>query len=88
MTTVSGSLDEEDSDDITKGFTIEIDDDNTAMSICLTLTDGFDTTFRHRVVLDRTVPSIRNYYKLGGLCDPRDSFVAFVLDGGPKVSTG
>ena len=75
MTTVSGSLDEEEADDITKGFAVTV---QPGVSISLTVTDGFDTTFQHCVALSG--PLQRDHYQLGA-----DTLVAFVLDGGPKV---
>ena len=44
---VSGSLDEEDADDITKGFTISAEDGG---GVSLLVTDGFKTEFEFRVL--------------------------------------
>ena len=80
MTTVSGSLDEEDADDITKGFTVSIEEvERDQLAICLTVTDGFDVTFQHQVSVSRLRGS--NHYRLGP-----DTLVAFVLDGDNQFS--
>ena len=73
--TVSGSLDEEEADDITKGFTI------TSLAggeFRLYITDGFNTEFEFRVLESEHE---REFYSNGSPLK-----IAFVMDGGPKVS--
>ena len=73
--TVSGSLDEEEAEDITKGFTI------TALvggGFRLFIADGFSTEFEFRVL--ESVEE-REFYSNGGCAK-----IAFILDGGPKAS--
>ena len=73
--TVSGSLDEEEAEDITKGFTI------TALEgggFRLFITDGFSTEFEFRVLESAEE---RKFYSNGSQMK-----IAFILDGGPKVS--
>merc|ERR1711892_483506 len=62
MSSVSGSLDEEDAEDITKGFKIEAVDN----TIVLFLTDGFKTEFEFKVfeVDQCDQPQIEEFYKI------------------------
>ena len=72
---VSGSLDEEDVEDITKGFTVTYE---VGGGFRLFVTDGFHTEFEFTVL---ETAEEREYY-----CDGRDSMkIAFIMDGGPKV---
>ena len=60
MSCVSGSLDEEDAEDINKGFTIEVVDN----TIRLFVTDGFKTEFDYKVldVDQRDQTKIEEFY--------------------------
>ena len=72
---VSGSLDEEEAEDITKGFTVTYE---VGGGFRLFVTDGFHTEFEFTVL---ETAEEREYY-----CDGRDSMkIAFIMDGGPKV---
>ena len=73
--TVSGSLDEEEAEDITKGFTIT---SLVGGGFRLHITDGFSTDFDFRVL--ESVKE-RDFYSHGDTLK-----IAFILDGGPKVS--
>ena len=80
MSQVSGSLDEEDAEDITKGFKIISEKLN---SYKLTITDGFKTDFEF-VILDNDVEGLMSDFYLSG---KRGGMMAFILDGGPKVAS-
>ena len=72
--TVSGSLDEEEAEDITKGFTI------TALvggGFRIFITDGFNTEFEFRVMESEDE---KEFYSSGNCMK-----IAFIMDGGPKV---
>ena len=71
---VSGSLDEEDADDITKGFTVTYE---VGGGFRLFVTDGFNTEFEFRVM---ETAEEREFY-----CKGDSMKIAFVMDGGPKV---
>ena len=77
MSQVSGSLDEEDAEDITKGFKIISEKLN---SYKLTITDGFKTDFEF-VILDNE--GLSDFYLSG----KKGGILAFILDGGPKVAS-
>ena len=81
MSQVSGSLDEEDAEDITKGF--KIISENKLKSYKLTITDGFKTDFEF-VILDNDVEGLMSDFYLSG---KRGGMMAFILDGGPKVAS-
>ena len=77
MSRVSGSLDEEDAEDITKGFKIVSEN----LKYKLAITDGFKMDFEF-VILDNE--GLSDFYlsgKKGG------DMLAFILDGGPKVAS-
>lgn len=80
MSQVSGSLDEEDAEDITKGFKIVSEK---LKSYKLTITDGFKTDFEF-VILDNDVEGLMSDFYLSG---KKGGMVAFILDGGPKVAS-
>ena len=78
MSCVSGSLDEKDVDDITKGFVVKVEN----RTIKLYITDGFKTQFEFKVEdYNDEIQGIGEFYEIRGI-----SMVAFVLDGGPKVA--
>ena len=91
MSCVSGSLDEEDAEDINKGFTIEVVDN----TIRLFVTDGFKTEFDYKVldVDQRDQTKIEEFYgirrslKTSTTNMSQATMLAFILDGGPKVAS-
>ena len=91
MSSVSGSLDEEDAEDITKGFKIEAVDN----TIVLFLTDGFKTEFEFTVfeVDQCDQPQIEEFYEIKRSTNNKTAnrsqtaMLAFNLDGGPKVAS-
>ena len=91
MSCVSGSLDEEDAQDITKGFTIEAVNN----TIRLFVTDGFKIEFEFTILdVDQSEQNmIEEFYGIRrSLETPLNdnsqvSMIAFILDGGPKVAS-
>merc|ERR1739848_891560 len=79
LSTVSGSLDEENAPDITKGYEIVLTKEGT---LCLFITDGFKTTFSFQVDLLNT--AIEDHYQVR---QGKMSMVSFIVDGGPKVAS-
>ena len=79
MSCVSGSLDEKDVDDITKGFVVKVENH----TIKLYISDGFKTQFEFKVMdCNDEIQGIGEFYEIRGI-----SIVSFVLDGGPKVAS-
>ena len=89
LSCVCGSLDEEDAEDITKGFTIEVVDS----TIRLFVTDGFKTEFEYKVLDDiqsdqtktEEFYGIRRCLKTSSTNKSQETMLAFILDGRPKV---
>ena len=84
-------MDEEDAEDITKGFTIEVVDN----TIRLFVTDGFKTEFEYKVLdVDQSDQTkieefygIRRCLKTSSTIRSQAIMIAFILDGGPKVAS-
>ena len=83
LKTVSGSLDEEDADDITKGFTIE----KCNKEIKLFITDGFKVQFNFKIFDCNKNDNVDDLHDFYGITKNDLSMIAFVLDGGPKVAS-